>query len=187
MPSEQLVSHIRSTQESQVKELDIPLDRDLFTRSLIRELAGTLEDVVGVKEAAGFVSVVGQNIGNHIDSEYKAALGVSNLSRDQVRDVLVDLKRRIRGDFYVIEEDDEKIVLGNRACPFEEQVLGRPSMCMMTSNVFGVIAAENLGYAKVELQQTIAAGARGCRVVVYLQPTSEAQAAEGREYFKTPE
>jgi hypothetical protein len=54
----------------------------------------------------------------------------------------------------------------------------------MTSNVFGSIAAENLGYAKVELQETIARGAPGCRVVVHLQQTPEAEAAEGREYVK---
>ena len=54
----------------------------------------------------------------------------------------------------------------------------------MTSNVFGAIAADNLGYAKVELQETIAAGNLGCRVVVYLTPTPEAQTAHGREYFR---
>jgi len=57
-------------------------------------------------------------------------------------------------------------------------------MCMMTSNVFGSIAAQNLGYAKVELQQTIAQGDPGCRVVVYLNPVGQAQHAKGREYFK---
>ncbi len=57
-------------------------------------------------------------------------------------------------------------------------------MCMMTSNVFGSIAAENLGYAKVELQETIAEGHAGCRVVVYLRPTEEAEEAKGREYLK---
>ena len=31
-------------------------------------------------------------------------------------------------------------------------------MCIMTSNVFGAIAAEHLGYAKVELQKTIPKG-----------------------------
>lgn len=36
---------------------------------------------------------------------------------------------------------------------------------------------------KVELQETIAEGAPGCRVVVYLQPTPEATQAEGREYY----
>src|SRR5690606_17567394 len=97
----------------------------------------------------------------------------------------VDLKRRIQGDFYVVEATEERIVLGNRACPFGDRVLGRPALCMMTSNVFGSIAAENLGYAKVELQETIAEGAPGCRVVLYLRPDEAAEQAPGREYFRT--
>jgi hypothetical protein len=55
---------------------------------------------------------------------------------------------------------------------------------MMTSNVFGSIAAQNLGYAKVELQETIAQGNAECRVVVHLNPAGESQGAKGREYFK---
>ncbi|HEX8091321.1 MAG TPA: methanogen output domain 1-containing protein, partial [Blastocatellia bacterium] len=140
------------------RDATVSLERDVFLRSLIRELAGTLQDVVGIDEASGFVSVVGQRIGRQIDHDYKAALEVSNLSREQVTDVLIDLKRRIKGDFFVIEETEEKIVLGNRICPFADKVIGRPAMCMMTSNVFGSIAADNLGYAKIELQKTIAAG-----------------------------
>ena len=170
--------------QTSVKDLPIPLERDVFLRTLIRELAGTLQDVVGLEEASGFVSVVGQRVGDQINESYKSALEVSSLSRGQVAEILVDLKRRIQGDFYVVSEDDEKIVFGNNACPFAEKVIGRPAMCMMTSNVFGVIAAENLGYSKVVLEETIANGAPGCRVVVHLKPTPEAEAVEGREYFK---
>ncbi len=172
------------TSASPVSRVDIPLERDVFMRTLIRELAGTLQDVVGLDEASGFISVVGQNMGEAIDGEYRAALGVPRLTREQVSAVLVDLKRRIEGDFYVIEESEDRIVLGNRACPFGDKVIDRPAMCMMTSNVFGVIAASNLGYAKVELQETIARRAPGCRVVIHLRPTPEAEAAPGREYFK---
>lgn len=175
---------VLSRRDNSVEHLDVPLERDVFLRTLIRELAGTLQDVVGLEEASGFVSVVGQRVGDQIDHEYKRALHVENLNREQVADVLVDLKRRIQGDFFVIEESDEKIVFGNRTCPFAEKVIGRPALCMMTSNVFGVIAAENLGYGKVVLEQTIAEGSPGCRVVVYLQPTPAAEAADGREYFK---
>lgn len=170
--------------ETSFQEPRIPLDRDVFLRTLIRELAGTLQDIVGLEEASGFISVVGQNMGRQINQDYRIALGTMQLTREQVADVLVDLKRRIEGDFYIIEQTDEKLVFGNRACPFAEKVLDRPAMCMMTSNVFGSIAAENLGYAKVELQETIATGAPGCRVVVYLKPTPEAEASHGREYFK---
>jgi predicted ArsR family transcriptional regulator len=165
--------------------VDVTLDRDLFLRTLIRELSGTLQDVVGLDEAAGFISVVGQRIGDRINADYRRALGRDTLDRPQVAGVLVDLKRRIEGDFRVVSQDDDRIVLDNGRCPFGDKVLGRPSMCMMTSNVFGVIAAENLGQAKVVLQDTIAAGAPRCRVVVHLRATPEAEAADGREYFRS--
>lgn len=167
-----------------LSELPLTLERDVFLRTLIRELSGTLQDVVGLEEASGFVSVVGQRVGDQLNESYKSALQLPSLSREQVAEVLVDLKRRIQGSFYVIAQDDDKIVLGNHDCPFAEKVLDRPAMCMMTSNVFGVIAAENLGYAKVELEKTIAQGHGECRVVVYLQPTAEAGSTVGREYFK---
>jgi len=165
--------------------LDIPLERDVFLRTLIRHLSGTLEEVVGLKEASGFVSIVGQRMGEEINDFYKVALSASKLNRAQVTDVCIDLKRRIQGDFFVISEDDDKIVFGNRVCPFNEKVIGRPALCMMTSNVFGTIAAENLGYGKVSLEQAIARGDGGCRVVLYLKRTKEAEAADGREYVRS--
>lgn len=171
--------------ERSVAELDLPLERDLFLRSLVRHLAGTLQDVVGLEDAAGFVSLVGQRIGREIDQSYRTALALPELSREQVATVLVDLKRRIQGDFFVIEENDDRIVLGNRRCPFGDKVSGRPALCMMTSNVFGKIAADNLGYARVVLDQTIAEGADGCRVTVHLKPAGHSSAPLGREYFKS--
>ncbi len=166
-------------------QLDIPLEREGFQSDLIRELSSVLEDVVGLEEASGFISIVGQNMGTRLDSAYRSALAVSSLTRSQVADVLVDLKARIKGDFYVIEQDDERIVLGNRGCPFGDKAHGRTSMCMMTSNVFGVIASENLGYARVSLEETIAQGDAGCRIVIYLQPTEESGASPGQEYFRS--
>lgn len=167
-------------------EAPIVLHRDLFLRKLLRELAGTLQDVVGIEEASGYITVVGRSIGQQIDAEYKNVLSVDSLSKDQVAKVLVDLKKRIEGDFFVLEETEDRIVFGNRACPFGEMVLGRPSLCMMTSNVFGYIAAQNLGYAAVELEQTIAEGAPGCRVTVHLRPSDEIPSAT-REYFRADE
>ena len=167
-----------------VAQLSVPLDRDLFLRKLVRHLSRALQDVVGLEEAAGFVSIVGQRMGDEIGDAYRAALDTSRLDRQAVRDVCLDLKRRIEGDFYIIEEDDEKIVFGNRACPFSEQVVGRGALCMMTSNVFGTIAAQNLGYGKVVLQETIANGDGRCRVVLYLKRTAASEAADGREYLR---
>lgn len=165
-------------------DLDIPLERDGFCRTIIRELSGLLEEMVGLDEATGFISIVGQNIGNDINAHYRQQLGTDKLDKRQIGEVLVDLKDRIKGGFYIVEEDDDKIVFGNTICPFEEKVKGRTSLCMMTSNVFGTIAAENNDYAKVVLDETIASGCDRCKVTVYLTNTSESQAANGREYFR---
>jgi hypothetical protein len=54
---------------------------------------------------------------------------------------------------------------------------------MMTSNVFGYIAAQNLGYAAVELDRTIAQGHPDCRVVVHLRPTPDTE-PNAREYYR---
>jgi len=174
----------KNTPSTLPADLQIPLHRDVFMRTVIRELAGTLQDVVGQDEASGFISVVGQTMGHQINSDYRNALHTGALSRAQVEAVLVDLKARINGDFYVIESSDDVIVLGNNACPFGSKVRDRPVMCMMTSNVFGSITADNLGFAKVVLEKTIARGDPACRVVLHLKHTPEAKAAEGREYYR---
>lgn len=168
-----------------VSDLALSIDRDIFLRILLRELSGTLEEVVGLDEAAGFVSIVGQNIGEWMDTEYRKALGAERLSLQQVSDVLVDLKKRIEGGFYIISIDQDKVVLGNTHCPFGDKVLQRPSLCMMTSNVFGTVSAENLGYAKVCLHNTIANGDKECKVTIHINPNNTTEQDEGREYFKS--
>jgi hypothetical protein len=52
-----------SEPESDIPAADVALDKDRFMRTLIRHLAGTLEEVVGLAEADGFGSVVGQKMG----------------------------------------------------------------------------------------------------------------------------
>jgi hypothetical protein len=69
----------------EIHELPVLLERDVFMRTLLRELSGTLQDVIGVEESAGFISVVGQRMGDQINTQYRAALEVSCLTRDRWR------------------------------------------------------------------------------------------------------
>ncbi|QPG05086.1 transcriptional regulator [Salinimonas marina] len=170
--------------EKRIPVLNLPLERDNFLRTLIRHLSGTLEEVIGLDEASGFISVVGQRMGEEINEQYRSALSLDKLSPTQVSAVLVDLKRRIKGDFYVIEQDEQKIVLGNNKCPFGDKVHNRPSMCMMTSSVFGTITADNLGYARVSLEKTIANGDGECCVVIHLTESDNKQKDTGIEYYQ---
>jgi len=172
---------------AEMEALPVPLEPNEFFRSMLREISGVLESVVGLDEASGFVSLVGASIGEQIDREYRVALKAKKLTRQQVAAVLGDLKRRIDGDFYVIAQDQERIVLGNRRCPFGDKVIGRPSLCMMTSNVFGRITAQSMGYARVELAETIARGAPECRIVVHLTLDAQDDEPSGTEYFALPE
>lgn len=174
-------------QKKGVGEFEIMLDRDIFTRRLIRELTNVLQDLVGMEQAKGYISLVGTKIGKIIEDLYKRSLDVKILTIEDIVEILVDLKKRIGGKFYIISHTPDKIVLGNKQCPFEEDVKGCPSLCMMTSNVFGGIVSRNSGFAKVCLQATIAQRDPECRVIIYLQNTKEALSAEGVEYLREEE
>lgn len=54
-----------------IQKMNISLERDGFLRTLIRHLTGTLQDTVGEEDSKGFVSVVGQVMGEEINMTYK--------------------------------------------------------------------------------------------------------------------
>lgn len=157
----------------------IELNREEFCLDLIRDVAGTLEDVVGLEEAEGYLAVVGTHMGRRLHDHYSGQREVGTLARQDVPEVLLDLKKKIGGSFEIESETADSITFVNSHCPFGERVANRPSLCMMTSNVFGFISAEANGYAKVELHRTIAAGDGHCRVTVHFTKN----AAPGREYY----
>ncbi len=172
-------------QES-IGDLDVAIDRDSFFRRMIRELAGVLQEVVGEDEARGFIAVVGARIGDAFNETYRKVHGGRQLSRPEVAEALVDLKSRIGGGFSVESQSDDEIVLVNSRCPFAESVENRPALCMMTSNVFGRIAAENLGYARVSVDEAFATGHGRCRVRVGMKQVSGGQSEpRAREYYRT--
>ena len=81
----------------------------------------------------------------------------------------VRLKHAIDGGFAVAEVSDERIVLVNNRCPFGNAVQRSPALCRMTSSVFGGIAVRNSDQeVAVVLEERIAVGDPGCRIVVYL-------------------
>ena len=166
-----------------MKDLTLPLDRDLFFRKMIRAFAKSLEETVGMEEASGYVALVGSEVGNWIEEQYRDSAGKKQFTPRELAELLVDLKRRIGGDFFIIDVTDEAIVLGNNACPFAELAVGRPSLCRMTSNVFGRITANQLGYARVDLPETIAKGDGKCRIVIHLKPDRTAD-DEDHEFFR---
>ena len=163
--------------------LRIDLDADLFLRKMLREIAGLLQDVAGVDEAEGFITTVGAAVGAWLEAMYRDGMGPEDLDPKQVAEIFIDLKKRIGGNFHVISADRNEIVVGNSRCPFGEMAEGRSALCMMTSSVFGRIAADHLGYARVRLEDTIARGDGRCVVRVQLRNDDPAGAGD-REYYR---
>ena len=160
--------------------IDDALNQPEFFSSMIGELAGLLENMIGLRDAEGFISTVGGNLGHRISGLYP--VGPDSADPDRLAAVLVDLKTRIKGEFAVVSADADQIVLSAGRCPFGDKVKGRPSLCMMTTNVFGRIVADRTGYAHVSIDKAIAQGDAGCRVVVALK-LSEETPASGVEFF----
>jgi anti-sigma regulatory factor (Ser/Thr protein kinase)/predicted ArsR family transcriptional regulator len=162
--------------------------RESFLRALVVEMARSVEGEEGPEAAEALVAQVGANIGGRMEEEYRRARKlVGALRPDQVADLYVRLKAAINGDFYVIEANEDRIVLGNRACPFGEAVKRAPGLCRMTSSVFGGIAARNFGEASVMLEERIAVGDPECRVVVSLSPRRSEGVDPGHSYTSVPE
>ncbi|GAB2182951.1 methanogen output domain 1-containing protein [Roseibium sp. LAB1] len=167
----------------EISKARIPLETTDFFNQIIRELTGALQEIVGLNEAEGFIALVANRIGEKINSDYKTALHLDQLPKPVLGEVLVDLKRRIGGQFSVEYEDDKVLVLKNARCPFGDSIKGRPSLCMMTTNVFGRIAADSNGYARIQIDRALARGDSDCRVVVHLVPTAEND-GDGKEFYK---
>ena len=170
-----------SDKRAALDQLSLKRNREQFCMELITELAESIQEVVGNEMAAGFVRTVGARIGNTMNQDYEEATGMDKFDIDTVANILVDLKRRINGGFRIESFNNNAITLVNDACPFSPKVLGKTSLCEMTSSVFGTIASKHLGYANVEISEAIARGDKRCRVIVHLDP--ELDIENGRAFF----
>jgi predicted ArsR family transcriptional regulator len=156
------------------------MDQKSFFLEMVLNLSSVLEQVIGLQDAEGYLALVGKKVGHDIYESQKANNDDGNIPIERLSEILVELKSRIRGGFSIESIEDGKITLVNTDCPFGPRVAGHESLCMMTSSVFGTISAEAFGHANVDIQQSIATGHGGCRVVVNLNDLS----APGRNYFK---
>ena len=155
------------------------LNKTDFYLEMIATLTSSLERVGGLEDAEGYLALVGAEMGHDLYSSYCAKSHARDLPVDNIAKVLVDLKSRIDGGFSIESVGDGKITLVNTRCPFGKKAVGRQSLCMMTSTVFGTISSEAAGQANVDIEQSIAAGDERCRVVVYLNQPE----APGKRYF----
>lgn len=161
--------------------------KEAFLRALVVQLAQAVERTGGPSLAEAAVAQVAIDVGSQMEKEYRAATGiVERLEPDQLADCFVRLKHAIDGGFAVIEVTEDRIVLGNDRCPFGDAVRLAPALCRMTSAVFGGIAANSHGEASVTLEERIAVGDPGCRVVIALGRTETSTASHRYRSHRPP-
>ncbi len=181
------VSAVLDVERSQLQSPDPPLkmhgrlpesfearsgffERESFLRALAVELAQSVDLQHGPLAAEASIAQVGANVGGRMEDVYRRHHDIEGpLDPAQIADFCVGLKSAIDGDFYIVSADEQRIVLGNRRCPFGDAVRRAPSLCHMTSSVFGGIAARNTGReVAVHLEERIAVGDPECRVTIWL-------------------
>lgn len=156
------------------RQADGTYGREAFLRALVVQLAQSVEMTDGPAGAESIVAQVGADVGGRMEEAFRATNDIDGeLQLDEIAELLVELKSAIGGDFYLVDADADRIVLGNRRCPFGEAVKQAPSLCRMTSSVFGGIASRNRGAAAVDLEQRIAVGDPQCKVTVWLRAPDE--------------
>lgn len=158
--------------------------REPFLRALVVQLASAVELQHGPDAAEQAVAQVAADMGDRMEDEFRRATGLTGrLEPEQIADCLVRLKTAIDGGFSVSEVSADRIVLVNTRCPFGDVVTQAPSLCRMTSSVFGGIAARNPERAAdVTLEERIAVGDPGCRVVIDLDPPGDSPAPWAHRY-----
>ncbi|MFC3200481.1 methanogen output domain 1-containing protein [Alteromonas oceani] len=162
--------------------LRVDVDQTRFYRQCLLELNDVLDKVLGNDESTAFVGLVASRLADFFISAYREAHGRRHYSPMQLAQLLIDLKTRIGGDFYVSDITGRKIVLRNRQCPFGKGVLGKSSLCSMTAGVFGKVVAESNQYAAVSVDEAIAKGDAQCKVTILLQAEDNSD-GHYREFF----
>jgi len=150
--------------------------RDVFLLAVAVQLAQAIEEQRGPDAAEAAVAQVGADVGGQMELEYRIATGTNGpLDAEHLADCFVRLKAAIDGGFFPLEVSENRIVLGNTRCPFGEVVQRAPSLCRMTSSVFGSIAASaTQAPVTIDLAERIAIGDPTCRVVINLTPAPDA-------------
>jgi predicted ArsR family transcriptional regulator len=147
-------------------------DRETFLRALVVQMTQSVHELDGPGRAEAVVAQVGADVGGQMEQEFRSAHDITGrLTAEQIAACLVRLKHAIDGGFSIEGVTEDRIVLVNDRCPFGAAVQRAPSLCRMTSSVFGGIGARNSDRgAVVILEQRIALGDPGCRVHVLLDP-----------------
>ncbi|HLI25307.1 MAG TPA: ATP-binding protein [Acidimicrobiales bacterium] len=144
-----------------------PADGRAFVGTVAATLAGrdrtgmTVEQACAAAGTAAAATAIGRWAETHGGDNPRTPADIG----DAVTQFLNDAG----GDFFAVESGPERVVLGNRRCPFGKAVESLAPICNCTSALAGSLGATAAGRRTfVVLDETIAAGDHRCRAVIDL-------------------
>ncbi len=144
------------------------LTANKFLGKLITQYAHIHQRAIG-SEAQEYIKQLGIRTGEWLEAYYNEP----TWTPDDYAHSIVDIKNAIGGEFFISEVTADYVVVKSNKCPFGSQVKDAPHLCMMTSSVFGGIAARHFQYGEVNLRQRIALGDPNCEVMIAFKPGIE--------------
>jgi predicted ArsR family transcriptional regulator len=146
-----------------------------FLRSMLLGTISSLDENTS-KEA---IRKSALKIAKNIEELYKRFYDVEKLNLDQFCEAVVDVEKKIGGEFKVVEKSNNRVIFRVLSCPLTKC----PGMCTVTSTILGTLAAKSFGYSKVILKKTIARGSDNCYIIVHLKKSEESEKEKTTEYF----
>ncbi|MCX7338572.1 MAG: methanogen output domain 1-containing protein [Alphaproteobacteria bacterium] len=156
-------------------------DKVFFLSTILEELVGAIESLVGFEEAAGLMHIVGHNIAEKVHPHSEEG---HLLTADQALSIFNDCMKAKGGEAYLLSPDPDKRVIKIKECLFgKEHVKNHPSLCKLTTSILGRFIAQNHGYSRIEIKETIAQGCAECHINIDLKPSSDTESSHGIEFF----
>lgn len=127
---------------------------------------------------------IGVQLGRQVCERYRLVHGLSRplSSKREYGRCLQSLEESLGWPCRATEEAADWVRFEIAQCPFGSGASSATDFCRLTSGLFGGVAADQFGYAKVCLQRGQGIPPRNCCITVYIRHTDESAAVEGDVY-----
>jgi signal transduction histidine kinase len=159
-----------------------PLTRESLMLQLITHLSKLTYSLFDDHFSREYIMAASLRMAQAIDKKCKEAYGNDDhLSLEQFINLQLSTSDKL---FHLTEKAENKVVVCSNTCPFEKIINEVPNLCMVTSAIFGGIAALNFGFSKVSLRKQIVLGDSCCEVCIYVKNDEESAQEDGIVYTK---
>ena len=155
---------------------------DLLEKSLCG-IMGTMAKLLHPTIIQQSLRRIGAKIGRDFAVEYQRTHKVGRpFSRADFVRCIEHLGESWGCGYKKVEEETDRIEFCVGTCPLADAATQYPDICELENGVFGGIAGEGLGFAKVGVSRSTGPSPKDCRILVHITRTKRNLAAEGSVY-----